>query len=697
MRRSTGEDPQNIKLKGKVSKNMNLKTRIKNDMWQANYVVPFIKKHQFDEKGKVDMLRHVTKAYSQIKAVRPNGRRSVGRDTKALFESAEITLNKGSRFVYFLDTRKTIAVPGNILSNFTLDYDKVIHGTFAGLVENAKGNDEYGEEAVAAAAGIEKMRTRIVEAVSASNNTHRKKQITDFENILTKPAQHFDEALQRILFFNQIMWQTRHRLNGLGRLDYILADLYENDREDGLLTYDAASDLIDDFLEELSQYPEYKSDALEGDIGQIIILGGKQPDGTYFSNDLTEIFLKSQAKLKKPDPKTFLRVAGNMPVDLLTLAVSCLTAKTGSPLFSNDEVVIPALLDFGMPEEDAYSYCVSACWEPYIVGKSFDQNNVMVFDYFKALDNVLNSGQEFETFDKLVDAYIEENKKCFSDFLKDVDMLKWAKDPLVSMFMDDCSAKRKDISEGATRYNNYGITTVALSNVVDSLYNIRSLVYEKKECTLAELNQARNSDFENAPQLYIEISSMRKSYGHHEDDVEKLVNRITSSVASIAERYQNALGGTVKVGLSSPGYNILSKKMPADIAGRKKGKPYNTHISCTDAAYTEVVGFAGKLNYNRRRFNGNVVDFFMTESLIGENLDKFVLFMKGAIRSGFFQMQMNLLDSKTLIDAKAYPEKHRGLIVRVWGFSAYFNDLPESYKELLIIRAQAAENLQGAI
>ena len=121
--------------------------------------------------------------------------------------------------------------------------------------------------------------------------------------------------------------------------------------------------------------------------------------------------------------------------------------------------------------------------------------------------------------------------------------------------------------------------------------------------------------------------------------------------------------------------------------------PYNTHISCLDASYTEVVNFAGRLSYDRQRFNGNVVDFFVPPSLIEDNLEKFVLFMKGAINTGFFQMQMNVLDSRTLIDAKAHPEKYKGLIVRVWGFSAYFNELPDSYKDLLIDRALAAEEV----
>lgn len=672
---------------------MSLKTKIKNDMWQVNYVVPFIKKHQFDEKGKADMLRHVAKAYSSIKAVKTSGKRSVGNDTKELLETVNITLDKDSRFVYSLDTCKTIAVPGNILSNFTLDYDKIIHGDFNELASKNIGEDEYGQEAKAVAEGIETLRMRILEAVKSSNNTYKEKQEHYFENMLSKPAQHFDEALQRILFFNQIMWQTRHRLNGLGRLDYILADLYDADVAAGLLTYVSASAYIADFLNNLSKYPEYKSDALEGDIGQIIILGGNRPDGTYFCNNLTEIFLKEQAKLKKPDPKTFLRVGKNMPDELLRLAVSCLTAKTGSPLFSNDEVVVPALKGFGMPDEDAYSYCVSACWEPYIVGKSLDQNNIMVFDYFKAFDKVLNSNQGCDSFDELVESYIRENEKCFKEFLQSVDEIKWAKDPLVSMFMDGCTEKRKDVSEGAASYNNYGITTVAISNVVDSLCNIRNLVFEDKKYTLAEMNKERVEDFANSPELFTEITSLQKSYGHDDFETEELVNRITYSVADIAKDYRNALGGTVKFGLSSPGYNILCKKTPADFSGRKRGKPYNTHISCTDAGYTEIVGFASKLEYGEQRFNGNVIDFFMTESLIDDNMDKFVLFMKGAIASGFFQMQMNLIDSKTLIDAKAHPEKYKGLIVRVWGFSAYFNELPESYKDLLIERAIAAEKI----
>lgn len=519
----------------------------------------------------------------------------------------------------------------------------------------------------------------------------KEKHIKYFTRMLSTQAEHFDEALQRILFFNQIMWQTRHRLNGLGRLDKVLFDLYQKDVDTGLITEESASTLVFDFLNQLSKYSSYKSDALEGDIGQIVILGGLNSDGSYFSNRLTEIFLKEQARLSKPDPKTLLRVSKIMPVKLLETAVECLTLKTGSPLFSNDDVVVPILLQFGIIEDEAYEYCTSACWEPFIVGNSLDQNNVAVFDYFKALDKVMS--EECGSFEELLGKYLAANKSEFLEFLKGLDLMKWAKDPLVSMFTDGCNEKRRDISEGICAHRDYGITTVAISNVVDSLLNIRKLVFEDRSYSLKDLDNIRLTNFESNEDLYSKLLKCKKHYGHDEAEVIDLVNRITASVAEVARSYKNSFGGTVKFGLSSPGYNILSKRANADLSGRKKGMPYNTHISCLDATYTEVVNFAAKLDYNNQRFNGNVIDFFAAPSFLNENKEKFVIFLKAAIKCGFFQMQMNIMDSKTLIDAKANPEKYAGLVVRVWGFSAYFNDLPESYKDLLIERAIAAEKI----
>ena len=102
---------------------------------------------------------------------------------------------------------------------------------------------------------------------------------------------------------------------------------------------------------------------------------------------------------------------------------------------------------------------------------------------------------------------------------------------------------------------------------------------------------------------------------------------------------------------------------------------------------TELCNFASKLNYGKHGFNGNVVDFTMTPTFVRDNLEKFTQLMKGSINAGVFQMQMNVIDSRTLIEAKKNPAKFPNLIVRVWGFSAYFKDLPYEYQDYVIERA----------
>ena len=122
--------------------------------------------------------------------------------------------------------------------------------------------------------------------------------------------------------------------------------------------------------------------------------------------------------------------------------------------------------------------------------------------------------------------------------------------------------------------------------------------------------------------------------------------------------------------------------------GRLDKEPYSIHISADDNSnITELFNFASKLNYGKHGFNGNVVDFKMTPSFVRDNLEKFVQLMKGSINAGVFQMQMNVIDSGTLIEAKKNPAKFPNLIVRVWGFSAYFKDLPDEYQKYVIERA----------
>ena len=675
---------------------MSIKTFIKNDLWHINYIVPFTAKYL--QYGKLGYIKRALPVIAKIRVIKGKGKRDVSTDILELMKRIRLGIIEGSSFFYWIDEYKTIAVKGNVLSNFCIDYNKLVNGSFNDIADQAINKGGLYEERaknIKTAVNVLRERTIAVLKEKCSDTKRCSQTVAEFRNMLEKPANHFHEGLQRVLFFNQYMWQTRHGLNGLGRLDKILGNLYHKDIEAGVITKDDAYKMVKDFMNTLNRWYVFKSSSILGDIGQIVILGGLEPDGTYFCNDLTYMFIKAQAELKKPDPKTFLRVSKNMPEELLRFAIDALKSRTGSPLFSNDEAVIPQLRQFGMSEEDIYNYCVSACWEPFIPGKSLDQNNIKAFDFYKPLDKALSEEniKDIKSFEELVCLYEESLRKEWGIFLKGLDSYIWACDPFVSMLTDGCDEKRLDISEGGAIHSNYGVTSIGMGGLIDSLLNLKELVFEKKKYSLEDLNKWRTENYKGKEDVFNELRTMPKRYAHDDEESVALTNRIIRYSNSVVKDYTNPLGGKLKFGLSSPFYIRDAKGVAADFAGRKNGTPYATHISSIDAPYTEVVNFAGKLDYSGHAFNGNVVDFFISPSIIESNTEKFLLFMKAAISIGYFQMQMNIMDSKTLIDAKAHPEKYPGLIVRVWGFSAYFNDLPEDYKDVLIERAIESEKV----
>ena len=127
--------------------------------------------------------------------------------------------------------------------------------------------------------------------------------------------------------------------------------------------------------------------------------------------------------------------------------------------------------------------------------------------------------------------------------------------------------------------------------------------------------------------------------------------------------------------------------------GRKDFDFFELHISDNNAKdYSSTFIFASKLDYKENRFNGNVTDVVLSHDELIKNFDNIKEIIRTALEEGVFQIQVSILDYKTLVKAKANPELYPNLIVRVWGFSAYFKDLPEEYQNFVIERARQHEN-----
>jgi len=598
-----------------------------------------------------------------------------------LFSKIQIDVNLKNNYIYNIDENVILILSKNGINNLTIDYSKVLD-----FVTSENNSLEIVKI-------IENLIDRYILDIQNSNIENKEKYLTYFRNMKVKRVEHFEEALQKILFYNSILWQSKHSLMGLGRLDKILNKFYEQDIANNVITKEYVRECISNFMKVLHEYYYFKSSCLLGDTGQIIILGGLKENGEYECNDLTYMFIEELEKLSLPDPKVLLRVSHKMPKDLLQVAVKCISTGIGAPLLSNDDVVVDKLIEFGIEKENAYNYVVAACWEPSPVGISIAQNNIMGVNYLEPLQNLLDNEnlKQINNLDELLDKYNKYLNEYMLVVQQKLDEIEFEEEPIMSLFIDDCIKNKKDLSQGGARNNDYGLTGVALSNLVNSILNINKYVFELKEYTLEELNQYRLNNFDNKEVLK-KLKSNENKFGNDNEEIITLTNKIANMIQTSVENYRNKFGGKMKVGYSSPSYISGSTNFRASLDGRKDNEPFNVHISSkSTTSYVELIQFASKLDYSGNKFNGNVIDFMVSKDFIENNFDKFVDFIMLSIKSGFFQMQINVVSSTILIDAKENPEKYPNLIVRVWGFSSYFNDLPDEYKNLLIERALQSE------
>lgn len=619
-------------------------------------------------------------------------------EIKKVLKNCRITIRPGERFQTWIDTGVFYTNANRQIENTSINYSIIINNSLNQLIEEYERaqKTDSNQEIKRVLVYIRVYIKRIIEEIDriiqiTEDNNNLKKTKKHFENMINQKALCLEEALQRILFWSSLFWQTNHRLMGLGRLDKVL----EQFEDEAVNKYDDAYQMISDFVFELHRYYPYKSSSIAiGDTGQIIILGGIDKDGSYFSNAFTYLFLEAVKDSKLPDPKTLLRVSEKMPKDLLTKAVDSISTGIGCPLLSNDDVVVPALINFGYAVDDAYDYVTSACWEPLSFGRSFEQNNISDINYAQALTELFSGKaiHDCTTYDNLVSMYKDALRIHCKTVLRTISEIKWEKNPLLSLFFEGCIETGKDISEGGTKYNNYGVLSVGLSNTINSLLNIKHCVFEENRLNINDLCSIVLNDYTD--ENVLDILSENSYFGKDDVEVLDLIKNIEQVVYEMCYGYTNPLGGKLKWGLSSSNYAEKGKKTLATLDGRKAGTPLGVHISNTHyEPYTELISFASKLNYDGCRSNGNVVDFFVSPNLIKENMSKFVTFVAQGIKMGIFQLQCNVVNSEVLRDALVHPEMHKDLIVRVWGFSAYFVDLPDYYKQLLITRAEASENV----
>ena len=614
----------------------------------------------------------------------------------ALLERVDIEPVKSEYFFYSIDCFKSLSLRKSIYDNYTVDYSRVVEKSFAQKrIELEKSiNLDFAKNEILLINSFYEYLQRVKkdEAVMEQYSDA----IEAIETLFVRPSDSFFEALQRILFLNQMIWQTKHKNNGLGHLDWLLIDYYTKDIDEGRLNRETAKAMLKDFMFVLHENYWFKSSCLLGDTGQIIILGGVDENGEYVVNELTDLFIEVMAEIKLPEPKILLRCSDKMTDELIKKSIECIATGIGAPLLSNDDVIVQKMIEFGYDKKASYNYATAACWEPAVVNDNCVQNNVKTLNFLNPFIELMNENikERINTYEELISEYENKLGSYIKRELEPYMYFVFEEDPIVSLLSDSAMEKGMDIVAGGARYSDIGFTTIGTASVVNSILNLKKIVFENNEYTLTEINEIRKDDFENNDILLKRLKDNVPSYGSDDIEVVSLVNHITAYAATEFGKYRTAQGGKFKFGLSAPSYVEEGRNTEAAFDGRKAGEPLNVHISSQKGVTpAELLSFVSKLDFSGCRINGNVADFIVTPRFLQDNIDKFILLIRAAIKNGLYQLQINVVDSATLIAAKKNPDKYPNLIVRVWGFSSYFKDLPEEYQDLLIQRALESEKV----
>ncbi len=563
------------------------------------------------------------------------------------------------------------------MSNLSPNY----YGTIkVGLLEKRKTADIYGQRAI----------DNIIMLSDKYLEEAKKIGREDIVEILTQvpryPARNFREALQffRILHFS--LWLEGNYHNTIGRFDKYLYPYLKNDIENGVLDRASALDLLEDFFLSFNKDSDLYTGVQQGDNGQSMMLGGCDDEGNEIFNLLSELCLEASYNNKLIDPKINLRVSKKTPKEIYTKASHLTKAGLGFPQYSNDDIVIPALCKLGYEEKDAANYAVAACWEFIIPFVGADVANIGALSYAKAIDvafhNDLKNCQTYEEFFSSVKNRI--NEQC-DEICSGLENLWFVPSPFMNVLMD-C-----DIYNGG-KYNNFGIHGTGIATAADSLAAIRKYVYEDKSISKDDYIKAVDENFKNNNLLLHKLRFESPKLGNNDDYVDEIAVKLLDAFADSLSGRKNCRGGIFRAGTGSAMYYLWhADELGASPDGRLKGEPLGTNFSVSLFAKVKgpvsVIGSMTKPHFERA-INGGPLTLEFHQSLFTdeESIEKVGTIVKSFIDRGGHQLQLNAVNVEKLKDAQIHPENYKQLVVRIWGWSAYFVELDKEYQDQVIAR-----------
>ena len=458
---------------------------------------------------------------------------------------------------------------------------------------------------------------------------------------------------------------------------------------------------------------------------QNVTIGGQTPDKKDAVNPLSFLILKSVAQTRLPQPNLTVRYHRNMSKEFMDEAIEVMKLGTGMPAFNSDEVIIPSFIEKGVAEEDAYNYSAIGCVETAVPGKwGYRCTGMSYLNFPRVLLIAMNDGidptsgkrfvkgcghfRNMKSYKELQDAveYVTRELTRMSVIVEnaiDLAIERECPDILCSALTQDCIGRGKTIKEGGAVYDFISGLQVGIANMADSLAAIKKLVFEGGKITPDELCDALEDDFTSPKNQKIQkmLINDAPKYGNDIDYVDDLVVEVYDQYIDEMKKYPNTrygrgpIGGIRYAGTSSISANVgQGMNTMATPDGRKAHEPLaegcSPAHSMDKSGPTAVFKSVSKLPTHEIT-GGVLLNQKVTPQMLSteENKQKLEMIIRTFFnRLDGYHVQYNVVSRDTLIDAQKHPEKHKDLIVRVAGYSAFFNVLSKATQDDIIGRTE---------
>lgn len=509
--------------------------------------------------------------------------------------------------------------------------------------------------------------------------------IAALEQVPFYPVRNFFEAL---VAYNFVYYLDD--CDNPGRVDLELSAYYERDLAAGRITHDEAVDLIRCLWENC-----------DANNGWSAGIGGTTPSGESAYNDLTIVCLEAAQKIRRPNLQ--LHVRRDMPQEVWNAALDTIATGCGLPALYNEEEYLRSLREahLGIREDELGWHNGGGCTETMIHGRSnvgsLDAGINLPLVFVQTLDEHLS---DITCFDGLIVAFKEDVAEIVREIVYDVSAdqeakAMWRPQPMRSLLIDDCIDNGQEFNAGGARYNWSVINVAGLANVIDSLAAVREVIFEKREKTGAEFLKILQNNYEGEEAFRRRLSRCPR-FGNDHFRTDDIAADIADFVFREFLRYAPWRGGKflasclmfvtyadagITVGATPDGR--LAGDALADSAGPHQGRDKNgpTAMLKSVASIPQYLA-PGTLVVNARFTK----DFFTTDT----GRSKLQSLVRTYFDLGGMQLQINVVDQKVLRNAIAHPEQHEDLIVRVGGYSEYFNHLSPELKRTVLERTEHA-------